>query len=184
MRSRLVVRHSRLALKLRGERGYTMIELLIVMLILATVVTALTALFVSGARAELELNKRFQAQQAARVAADRMRREVHCASSVTVTSASNITVVIPGHCPTAVGGATTNVSYTTELVSAGRYRLKRNSGVVADYLTSGDVFSYTAPSTESLGKLHLSLPVNIKPTEGWKQWRLETDVVLRNTTRV
>jgi prepilin-type N-terminal cleavage/methylation domain-containing protein len=173
----------RLARRLSGDGGYTMIELIMVMLILLTVLTALTTLFVSGARAELELNRRFEAQQAARIAADRMRREVHCANAVTVTSASNITVVIPGHCPTAVGGATTNVSYTTELVSGQRYRLKRNTTTVADYLTSGDVFSYTAPSADSLGKLHLDLRVNVKPDEGWKQWRLETDVVLRNTTR-
>jgi prepilin-type N-terminal cleavage/methylation domain-containing protein len=177
------MRAGRVLRRLREERGYTMIELLVVMLILLTVLTALTALFVSGAKAELELNRRFEAQQNARIAADRMRREVHCANAVTVTSASNITVVLPGHCPTATGGATTNVAYTTELVSANRYRMKRNSTVVADYLTNGDVFSYTAPSTSSLGKLHLDLRVNVNPSEGWKQWRLETDVVLRNTTR-
>jgi prepilin-type N-terminal cleavage/methylation domain-containing protein len=169
--------------RLCEERGYTLIELVVVMLILLSVLTALTALFVSGAKAELELNRRFEAQQNARIAADRMRREIHCANAVNVTSAANITVVLPGHCPTAVGGATTNVAYTTELVSGNRYRLKRNSGVVADHLTNGDVFSYTAPSASSLGKLHLDLRVNVNPSEGWKQWRLETDVVLRNTTR-
>ena len=87
-----------------------MVELLVVLLILTTVVTSLTALFVSGARATLDLNRRFEAQQSARVAADRMRREVHCASAVTFTSTSSITVVLPGHCPTAVGGAITNVA--------------------------------------------------------------------------
>ena len=91
----------RVIARAREQRGYTMIELLMAMIIMVTVVTALTALFVSGARAELELNRRFEAQQAARVAADRMRREVHCASSVTFTSAANITVVLRGHCPTA-----------------------------------------------------------------------------------
>jgi prepilin-type N-terminal cleavage/methylation domain-containing protein len=167
----------------REQRGFTMIELLMAMIIMVTVVTALTALFVSGARAELELNRRFEAQQAARVAADRMRREVHCASSVTFTSAASITVVLPGHCPTAVGGAVTNVAYTTQLVSSGRYKLKRGSTTVADYLTSGDVFAYVAPTDDTLGRLQLDFKVNLLPSQSWKNWRLQTDVVLRNTTR-
>jgi prepilin-type N-terminal cleavage/methylation domain-containing protein len=183
MRSDLHDRRRRLIGRLREERGYTMVELLVVMLILVTVVTSLTTLFVSGAKAQLDLNRRFEAQQAARLAADRMRREVHCANAVTITSASDITVILPGHCPTAVGGATTNVAYTTEVVSANRYRLKRNATTIADYLTVGDVFSYVAPSPDTLGKLALDLRVNINPNEGWKQWRLKTEVVLRNTTR-
>lgn len=174
----------RLLDRARDARGYTMIELLMAMIIMTSVVTSLTALFVSGAGAELELNRRFEAQQNARVAADRMRREVHCASSVTVTSAANITVVLPGHCPTATGGAITNVAYTTELVSSGRYRLKRGSTTIADRLTSGDVFAYVAPTDSSLGRLQLDLKVNITPTKAWKTWRLQTDVVLRNTQRV
>jgi prepilin-type N-terminal cleavage/methylation domain-containing protein len=181
MRSPLRLR--RLVRRAREERGYTMIELLVVMIILVTIVTALTTLFVSGAKAQLDSNRRFEAQQSARLAADRMRREVHCANAVNVTSASNITVVIPGHCPTAVGGATTNVSYATELVAADRYRLKRGATTIADYLTSGDVFSYVVPSTSTLGKLRLDVQVNVNPSEGWKEWHLVTEIVLRNTTR-
>ena len=68
-------------------------------------------------------------------------------------------------------------------MSTGRYRLKRGTVTIADYLTSGAVFSYVAPSTSSLGKLHLDLAVNLKPSEPWKTWRLQTDIVLRNTQR-
>jgi type II secretory pathway pseudopilin PulG len=178
----------RLARVSRDDAGYTMIELVAVMSILMTILTALTALFVSGARAELDLNRRFESQQGARVAADRMRREVHCASAVTpasTTPVTSVTITLPGHCPTAVGGATTNVTYATEPVTGytNRFRLKRGTTIVADYLTVGEVFSYVAPSTASLGKLHLDFKVNLKPSEGWKQWRLETDIVLRNTVR-
>jgi prepilin-type N-terminal cleavage/methylation domain-containing protein len=167
----------------RRNDGYTLVELIAVMAILLTVLTALTSLFVSGAKAELDMNRRFQAQQEARIAADRMRREVHCASGVTVTSAASVTVTLPAHCPTAVGGVITNVVYDTVFVSTKRYKLRRAGTTIADYLTSGDVFSYVTPSADSLGRLHLNVPVNVNPNEGWKTWRLETDIVLRNTQR-
>jgi hypothetical protein len=35
----------------------------------------------------------------------------------------------------------------------------------------------------SLGKLRVTLPINIQPSNGLKEWRLVGDIVLRNTTR-
>jgi hypothetical protein len=153
------------------------------MAILATVVTTVTALFVSGARAELDLNRRFEAQQAARVAADRMRREIHCANKIQLASSSSITVTLPKHCPTAVGGVETTVVYDVVSVTANRFRLRRAGVRIADHLTSGNVFSWVPQSPTALGKLHLDLSVNVTPNEGWRTWRLQTDIVLRNTTR-
>ncbi len=165
-----------------GEPGFTLVELVGVMLILVVILTAVTALFISGSRAEVDLNRRFQAQQEARLATDRMRQEVHCASDLTLTSAASVTITLPAACPTA-GGSVTTVTYSTNLVSAERFEVQRNGQVIADFLTTGNVFSYVPPSTEALGKLHLDFPVNIFPAEAWKQWRLATDIVLRNTVR-
>ena len=125
-----------------------------VMIIMTTVVTSLTALFVSGAKAAIELNDRFRLA-AARPASPPTRSAARCTARAASRSRapSNITVVLPGHCPTATGGAVTNVVYTTQLVSTGRYRLKRGTAIVADYLTSGNVFAYVAPTDTSLGKL-------------------------------
>ena len=170
-------------LRLRSEGGYTLIELTTVMVILTTVLTSLTALFVSGANAQLEVNRRFEAQQQARVAADRLRREIHCASAITVANAGSITVTLPGHCPTALGGAVTNVVYETQQVTADRFRLRRGAVTIADHLTNGNVFAYVAPSSETLGRLELDFRVNITPSQSWKRWWLKTDVVLRNTLR-
>jgi type II secretory pathway pseudopilin PulG len=169
--------------RLRAESGYTLVELIAVMAILMIVLTALTTLFVSGAQAQLEADRRFQAQQAARAAADRMRREVHCADEVQMATSVSITVRLPRHCPTAVGGAVTYVVYATEPLSADRFRLKRDATVVADHLTTGDVFGYQPPSPSSLGRLELDFPVNLSPSQPAKEWRLRTDVVLRNTLR-
>jgi prepilin-type N-terminal cleavage/methylation domain-containing protein len=177
----------------RDESGYTLTELSAVLAILLTVLTALTTLFASGAKAELDANRRFQAQQEARMAVDRMRREIHCASAVALNPADStvvagqtvyrkITVTLPGHCPTA-GGAEATIVYDTAAGAAGRYRLRRAGTRIADYVTTSHVFGYLPPSTSTRGRLTVDLPVNVSPSEGWKTWRLTSDIVLRNTLR-
>jgi prepilin-type N-terminal cleavage/methylation domain-containing protein len=168
---------------LASERGYTLVELLQVTVILGVVLAGLTTLFVQASNAEFQMNERFQAQQNARLAVDKMRREIHCASAITPSgAATSITVTLPATCPTA-GGAQVNIVYDTQLVSTNRYRLRRAGVRVADWITSSSVFNYTAPATGKLGTLRVTLPVD--PSAGKKRiWRLEADIVLRNTTRL
>ena len=177
--------------RLRSERGYTLVELLVVLAIFTTVVTALVALFTSGAKAELDMNRRFEAQQNARLALDRMRRELHCSSGITASSGvavSSISVALPSQCPSS-GGTAITVVYDTSLVSANRYRVRRTVNgttvVIADYITTsgGTTFTYTTASASSRALLHVDFQVNINPNEGWKTWRLVDDIVLRNTLR-
>jgi prepilin-type N-terminal cleavage/methylation domain-containing protein len=167
----------------RAEGGYTLIELTMVLAILGVVVGALTTLFVSAMNAEVDANMRFKSQQDARVAVDKMRREIHCSSGITPTGASaSISVSLPAQCPSA-GGSATTVTY--DVVGSGqRFQLRRNAVVLADYVTEQNAFDYTAPVTgTSLGKLRVTLPINIQPSNGLKEWRLVGDIVLRNTTR-
>lgn len=177
---------TRLASVLRRARrddGYTLIELLIVTVVLGTVIGSLTLLFVNASKAELEMNRRFQAQQDARVAVDKMRREIHCADSITPTGISAaITVHLPGQCPSA-GGTSTNVIY--DVVGSGqRWQLRRNTVVLADYVTEQNAFEYFAPvAGTSLGRLRVTLPINLDAATTEKEWRLVADIVLRNTTR-
>ena len=175
----------RIVRRLRGQSGYTMMELLIVLAILGTVTGAITTLFIRASNAEFDMNRRFQAQQAARVAIDRMRREIHCSNGITPAGvSSSITVSLPAQCPSA-GGAQTNVTYDMNQVVAGqRYQLRRNNVVVADFSTEQNAFNYAAPVADvSLGKLTVTLPINTKPADAGKQWKLVADIVLRNTTR-
>jgi type II secretory pathway pseudopilin PulG len=179
---------------LRGEGGFTLVELVAVMAIFMTVLTGLSMLFMSGARAELDANQRFQAQQSARLALDKLRRELHCSSGITNVDGSALTstpvaaikVSLPAHCPSA-DGVDTTVVYEMASAGVGRWELRRTQdGVaadVADHFTNDDVFAYTAQSVESRALLHVELPVNLDPNEGWKTWRLVDDIVLRNTLR-
>ena len=73
----------RLVKRLRGERAYSMVELITVMVIMSIVMTGISTVFVQGSNAELDMNNRFQAQAHARLALDTLRKDIHCARSVT-----------------------------------------------------------------------------------------------------
>src|SRR5918992_1040556 len=183
----------KVARRLRSRGGYTLVELIVVMSLFLIVVTALVSLFASGAKAQADLSSRFVAQQNARLGLDKLRRELHCASGITPGAdtdadgnVASISVSLPSQCPTAQG-ATQTVVYDTSQVSASRWTVRRTMGAttvaIADYITNDDIFRYTVPSPASRGLLHVDLPVNLNPIEGWKQWRLVDDIVLRNTLR-
>jgi len=181
------MRRLRLLRALGGERGYSLIEMLIVLSIMSVVMGALTTVFVQASNSELDMNNRFQAQQESRLALDKMRREVHCGS---------VTLTLPAYCKTGSG----SITWCTRNVSTNRYALYRVVGVScsggvkwADYLVptssasvcSGTlcIFTYVAQSTSSLAKLHVDFPVNVKPLKSVDLYELADDIVLRNSTR-
>jgi prepilin-type N-terminal cleavage/methylation domain-containing protein len=186
--------------RLGEERGYSLIELLTVLLILGVVMGGLTTVFATATNAEADMNNRYQAQEAARLGLDKLRREAHCASAATPagSTASSITLTLPTYCKTYSGNA--SVTWCTRSISTNRYGLYRVNGSVctggvkwADFLApsatatvcSGAlcVFNYTAQTTSSLGKLHVDFPVNVKPSRTVEAYELVDDLVLRNTTR-
>ena len=72
-----------LARRLSREEGYTLIELLTVMVVMGIVMTAIISGFVSATTAEAAQTRREQANQNARLAMQRMRADMHCATGVT-----------------------------------------------------------------------------------------------------
>jgi prepilin-type N-terminal cleavage/methylation domain-containing protein len=187
----------------RGERGYTLVEMLTVMVIMGVVIGGLTTVFVSASKSENDMNRRFQAQLAGRLGLDKLRREARCATTVTnatpsSSSASAITLSLPSYCKTGTG----SVTWCTRSVATNRYGLYRaigtscSGGVLwADYLVPTGtapacgtpaalcVFAYTAESSLSLAKLHADLPVNVQPSNAVDLYELADDIVLRNSPR-
>jgi prepilin-type N-terminal cleavage/methylation domain-containing protein len=175
------------------ERAYSLVEMLTVMVIFSVVLTGLTTLFVQGTNAGTDLNRRFEAQETARIALDKMRREVHCASSATtgvgVGEQPLVTLTLPTQCPTS--GGSTQVSWCTVSVAAGRWALHRLPGTACDatgvkwgdYLTSSTIFLYQASSTNELAKLRVRFPVDVKPGDNIPTYELCDQLVLRNSTR-
>jgi prepilin-type N-terminal cleavage/methylation domain-containing protein len=187
----------RLLRRLGRERGYSLVEMLIVMSILGVVMGSLTTVFVQASNAEFDMNARFQAQLTSRLALDQMRREVHCASVATPTgSSSSVTLTLPSYCKTGSG----SITWCTRSVATNRYALYRVVGSTctggvkwADYLTptstatvcSGAlcIFNYTAQSISSLADLKVDFPVNVRPSKSVELYELIDDIVLRNSTR-
>ena len=147
---------------------------------------AITTLFVQATNAEFEMNRRFQAQQAARVAIDKMRREIHCASAITPTG---VVVLDHGHASRPVPDLGRLAGERHLRHEPGRrgpavHSCAENNVVLADFSTLQNAFNYAAPVPgTSLGKLTVTLPINTKPSEPNKQWKLVADMVLRNTSR-
>ena len=186
-----------------AEDGYTLTELLVVMAILSVVLGALTTLFVSGSRAQIDMSNRFEAQQNARLALDKLRREIHCASALPTYSTSSITITLGSYCPTNRTGATASFTWCTKDKAGATppgagppYNLWRYSGAAcsgtgqrqmwASYLYSANVFpTYPAPTPPSreLRTLGVDLIVDLTPSDVSQRYRLEDNIALRNSPR-
>ena len=180
---------------LAPEHGYSLIELLMVVTILAIVVGSLTTIFVGASKGELDMNLRYQAQENARLAIDKLRREIHCASAVSPSgSSSSVVLTIPSQCPTAGGFTTVRWCVLAPPgVGPGRFALYRSTAATcttatgikwADYLRTQSIFTYTVQSSQSLGSLAVALLVRVNPNIGHGSFRLNDRIVLRNSSRV
>jgi prepilin-type N-terminal cleavage/methylation domain-containing protein len=160
----------RLRTRVAAEGGFTLVELIVAMVILTFVVGSLSAVLVSATHAEVDANNRFQAQEQARTGLTQLVREMHCASSVTVTntagsalapgvSGSRIAATVPSTCTTS-GGTTLYVTWCTSASTLNTadwalYRVTSTSAAPlcsatgkikwADYLTTSTPFCQ--PST-------------------------------------
>jgi prepilin-type N-terminal cleavage/methylation domain-containing protein len=175
------------------ERGYSLSEMLVVLAIIGIVVGALTQLFVSASTAQVDMTRRFEAQQDMRLALDKLRREIHCANKITSSppATSLIVISLGSYCPTNGTGADVDVTWCTK-GSGSRFALWRYNGTAcsgtgrkeADYLTIDKVFTaYAPPASGGLGKLSVLLPVDLTPSNAQAGYVLKDDIALRNTLR-
>jgi prepilin-type N-terminal cleavage/methylation domain-containing protein len=169
----------------RSESGYSLVEMLTVLVILGIVIGGLTTLFEQGSNAEIDMNYRFQAQQDARVALDRMRRDLHCASAATTVSSTAVTVTDPCASGSQVSWCVLTLNGRQGLFrQVGASACATSSQRFADYVKTGSTyFAYQGSSTSSLAKLYVCVPVNVKPKRSVDTYALQDAIVLRNSTR-
>jgi prepilin-type N-terminal cleavage/methylation domain-containing protein len=80
--------------RLGGEAGYSLVEMLTVMVIMGVVLGGITDVFVSGSKAQAEQDNRFQAELTTRLALDKIRRDIHCATTIQNYTSSFATLKI------------------------------------------------------------------------------------------
>jgi type II secretory pathway pseudopilin PulG len=175
-----------------------MVELLIVMLILGTVLASLTTVFVAGSSAEISLNQRFQAQQQARLALDRIRTDIHCASAAQQQTIGTYTGSLKlAETSCYAYAATPTVSWCPVQVTSSRYQLYRSTAtsnicassdatriLVADYLTtSSNVFTTAAIPQNSLQTVGIDIRVSANTkTPTLNAYELKDAIVVGNYT--
>ncbi len=193
------MRYARALRRLRGrlahEHAFTLIELLTVLAILGTVLTAITAVFVSGTHAESDMNDRFQAQQNARLALSKLRREIRCASSAMTTDsgspapgpAPSVTLTLGAFCKAAQGA----ITWSAVPLGPSRYGLFRCQGITcdasgtkwADHLTNNTLFSVIQATATIRPRLQVSLPVDLQPARPGGSYALQDAIAFRNWIR-
>jgi prepilin-type N-terminal cleavage/methylation domain-containing protein len=178
-----VTRARSLLHRLAAQSGYSLVELMTVMVILSTVLTSVTGLFVAGTKSEVDLQNRFDVQSSAVTTLARLRRDVHCAS-VAVVSGDTVTLTTP--CTSSL-----TVRWCAK-GTTGRYRLYRREDAggtcsdadtpFADYLLTNTPFSYSASTIDSLAKLKVNLSARDSKTMT-SAFTLCDLLVLRNSKR-
>jgi prepilin-type N-terminal cleavage/methylation domain-containing protein len=173
------------------ERAFTLTEMVVVLVILSTVLSALIGVFVSSLRTEVDQNRRFEAQQNARLAVVKLRREIHCAKQVTVQGGGTaVTLTSAYSAVTAKGYCQTGTTSWCAVANGAAFSLYRSvgsacdaSGIrVAEHLTNNAVFGLLYPAN-SRGKVSVDVRVDIDPAEPGRAYRLYDEIVLRGSAR-
>jgi prepilin-type N-terminal cleavage/methylation domain-containing protein len=155
--------------KLGEERGFSLVEMLVVMIIMGVIMGGIVKLFSAGINSDADLNRRYQAQQDGRLALDKMRREIHGACAISTpatynTAVSSVTLYYweaqTSPLPAACISGTHTITYCTALIAAAgtvpaHYQLFRKLAAtctsadqsMANFLTGGTVFDYLPPDS-------------------------------------
>jgi prepilin-type N-terminal cleavage/methylation domain-containing protein len=189
---------------LAAQGGFTLPELLAVMAVLLIILGSLTGAYVSALNAQVDQTRRFDGQENARQALDRMRKDIHCAHGVTdpfgndlggqtiVLTETNVTgtAECPGllqtnasavqWCTIPVGGATDRFQLYREN-DANNACDGNDSTFMVDYLTRADVWGSPTCITAQFPTVAVVMPVNVDPAHhAVSTYTLRDEIALRN----
>jgi|SRR6478609_2396870 len=193
----------RLRRRLARQDGFTLVELVTVMAVLLIILAPLTTSFASAMIAQVDQTNRFDAQENARQALDRMRKDIHCAHGVTdpyTNSSGGQTLVLTetnvggtAECPGLVQTNASAVQWCTIPVtgSTDRFQLYREndadatcdgniSTFMVDYLTRADIWSSPTCISGQFPTVELTMPVDVDPSKRPGAYQLSDQIALRN----
>jgi prepilin-type N-terminal cleavage/methylation domain-containing protein len=143
----------------KQQRGFILIELMVVVLILGLITLGLVTFFTGGTKSWVAGQSQLEAQRNARQAMDRMVREIREASEITTSNDEKIIFNTPWET-----GITYELSVNT---------INRNNNPLINNVSNLD-FDYP-----SLSKVHILLEVDVDK-DGNPDVTLNSDVSLRN----
>jgi prepilin-type N-terminal cleavage/methylation domain-containing protein len=189
---------------LAAQQGFTLVEVVVVMLVMLIILVPLSGSFVSALAAQADQTRRFDAQQNARQALDRMRKDIHCAHGVTDPYANDLsgqTIVMTetnvtgnAECPGLVQQNASAVQWCTVPVAGAtnRYQLYREndsnntcdgsaSTFMVDYLTQAELWASPTCVAGQFPLVSVTMPVNVDPVKhGPSTYTLSDQIALRN----
>ena len=184
-------------IKIKNQKGFSLIEMMVVVVILGIIVLGLVTFFTGGAKSWVAGQSQLEAQRNARQAIDQMVREIREGKNITNNSydsdGDTIVVSIPDLGSELAGDVTYNLSGTTIV------RIKGATNKLIDNvltITGEDIFEYydsvkqyipgdpddsinLSKNISKISKIHLNLKVDVDD-DGNPDITLNTDVNLRN----
>ncbi|MBA7530394.1 hypothetical protein ES705_22600 [subsurface metagenome] len=152
---------------IKNQRGFSLIEMMVVVVILGLIVLGLVTFFTGGAKSWVAGQSQLEAQRNARQAIDRMVREIREGNSI--ESGSNATSITINYLASfGKSSVTYSLSGTT---------IKRNDNPLINKVRTLN-FSYPDTPSDS-SKVHILLEVDVD-NDGNPDITLNTDVNLRN----
>ena len=186
--------------RLRSAAGYTLVETLIVLVLMLVVIGSIADAFSSASKTEVDQTHRADDQEAARLTLQRLRRDIHCASSAHVQKtvyADGTTGFIlnlsvdPDICIAVTTSTSNTVQWCTVQKDAtgtryGVYRTIDGSCSATDavfqvdYVTIPQVWTMICP-TSGLQAVLVTMPVNRDPVRrASRTYELDDKIALRN----
>jgi prepilin-type N-terminal cleavage/methylation domain-containing protein len=190
--------------RLLGQAGYTLVETLVVMSLLVIVIGSIADAFSSASKTEVDQTARASDQESARLTLQRLRRDIHCASSAQVQQTRDVNGVVvtpigytlnlsvdPGICLAVTTSSSNTVQWcTVQKDTAGQrfgvYRtISGNCNATdavfqVDYVTTPDIWTMACPASQ-LQAVEVTMPVNRDPvTRSSRTYELDDEIALRN----
>ena len=152
---------------IKSQKGFSLIEMMVVVVILGLIVLGLVTFFTGGARSWVAGQSQLEAQRNARQAMDIMVREIREGEAVTSITSTSITIAIPALGSDPAG----SVTYTWSGTPGNP--INREGNPLIDNVKTVSFIS-TDPS-----KVHIILEVDVD-ADGNPDITLDTDINLRN----
>jgi prepilin-type N-terminal cleavage/methylation domain-containing protein len=168
----------------QNQKGFSLIEMMVVVVILGVIVLALVTFFTGGTRSWIAGQRQLEAQRNARQAMDRMVREIREGKNITNGSETSITVRVPHF---DVNG---NIdSYYSVTYALNNTTIQRDTNPLIDNvlkINGETIFKYYNNSgTEvpspgaTVSKIHINLKVDVDKDD-YPDITLNSDINLRN----